>query len=155
LLPREREATGRWVRHKLDTWPSGQPRRKLAIESPIQSGDFLMSVVPSIIVLMITALLVFRREIIAWSATGLKPVPGAEPRPLHQATRSARPPARRPPPTRLADPVRLAAPINTNTRVVRTSARPARGRSEMDSTATRHDGTCRPFNVAEWRHELK
>ena len=128
MLPREREATGRWVRHKLDTWPSGQPHRKLAIESPIQSGDFLMSVVPSIIVLMITALLVFRREIIAWSATGLKPAPGAEPRPLHQATRSARPPARRPPPTRLADPVRLAAPINTNTRAVRTSAQPARGR---------------------------
>jgi hypothetical protein len=104
-----------------------------------------MSVVPSIIVLMITALLVFRREIIAWSATGLKPAPGAEPRPLHQATRSARPPARRPPPTRLADPVRLVAPINTNTRAS----------LKMDSTATRHDGTCRPFNVAEWRHELK
>ena len=37
-----------------------------------------MSVVPSIMVLMITALLVFRREIITWSATGLKPAPGAE-----------------------------------------------------------------------------
>ena len=77
-----------------------------------------MSVVPSIVVLMITALLVFRREIIAWSATGLKPTPGAEPRPLHQATRSVRPSARRSLPTRLADPVRLAAPINTNTRAL-------------------------------------
>jgi hypothetical protein len=34
-----------------------------------------MSIVPSIIVLMITALLVFRHEIITWSATGLKPAP--------------------------------------------------------------------------------
>jgi hypothetical protein len=56
-----------------------------------------MCVVPSIIVLLITALVVFRREIITWSATGLRPAPGAESRPLHQATRSARPPARRPP----------------------------------------------------------
>jgi len=43
-----------------------------------------MSVVPSIIVLMITALIVFRREIVIWSATtGLRPTPeGAEkPRP--------------------------------------------------------------------------
>ena len=87
-----------------------------------------MSVVPSIMVLMITALLVFRREIITWSATGLKPARGAESRPLHQATRSARPPARRPPTTRLADPVRVAAPINTSTRTARTSARPVRER---------------------------
>jgi hypothetical protein len=42
---------------------------------------------------MITALLVFRREIIAWSATGfwsatgLKPAPGAEPRPLGNPSR--------------------------------------------------------------------
>ncbi len=35
---------------------------------------------------LITALLVFRREIITWSATGLKPAPGAESRPLHQAS---------------------------------------------------------------------
>ena len=37
-----------------------------------------MSVVPSIMVLMITALLVFRREIITWSVTSLTPAPGAE-----------------------------------------------------------------------------
>ena len=42
------------------------------IESTIQSGDSLMSVVPSIIVLMITALIVFRREITAWAAPGAK-----------------------------------------------------------------------------------
>jgi hypothetical protein len=82
---------------------------------------------------MITALLVFRREIIAWSATGLKPAPGAEPRPLHQATR-IKPRGRLArqldglPQHALLTPVRLAAPINTNTRAVRTSARPARER---------------------------
>ena len=42
------------------------------IESTIQSGDSLMSVVPSIIVLMITALIVFRRDITAWRAPGAK-----------------------------------------------------------------------------------
>ena len=39
---------------------SGQNRRQLAL---IRLGDSLMSVVPSIIVLVITALLVFRREL--------------------------------------------------------------------------------------------
>ena len=109
-----------------------------------------MSVVPSIMVLMITALLVFRREIITWSATGLKPARGAESRPLHQATRSARPPARRPPTTRLADPVRVAAPINTSTRTAQTSARPARERCETDTTATRQDGRFRPLDSGEF-----
>jgi hypothetical protein len=33
LLPREREATGRGVRHKPDTWPSIQTGRQLAIQN--------------------------------------------------------------------------------------------------------------------------
>jgi hypothetical protein len=37
LLPREREATGRGVRHKPDTWPSIQTGRQLAIQN---SGRF-------------------------------------------------------------------------------------------------------------------
>jgi hypothetical protein len=42
---------------------SGQTRRHLEIENTIQSGDSLMDVVPSIIVLAITTLLVCRREL--------------------------------------------------------------------------------------------
>jgi hypothetical protein len=38
-------------------------RRQLETENAIQSGDSLMDVVPSIIVLAITALLVYRREL--------------------------------------------------------------------------------------------
>jgi hypothetical protein len=60
-------------------------RGLLALEGPIQSVDSLLSVAPSIMVLMITVLLVFRREIVTWFATGLKPASGAESRPLHQA----------------------------------------------------------------------
>ena len=55
------------------------------IEITIQSGDSLMSVVPSIIVLMITALIVFRREITAW------PAPGAKQRHGHRTLPSPRP----------------------------------------------------------------
>ncbi len=40
-------------------------RSPAVIESTLRSEDSLMSVVPSIIVLMITALIVFRREITA------------------------------------------------------------------------------------------
>ena len=51
------------------------PVREGAWSKPVachKSGDSLMSVVPSIIVLMITALIVFRREITAWAAPSAK-----------------------------------------------------------------------------------
>ena len=57
---------------------SGQTCRQLAIENTIRSGDSLMSVVPSIIVLVITALLVFRRELTSRpAASASTPPPGA------------------------------------------------------------------------------
>jgi hypothetical protein len=70
---------------------SGQPRRQLAI---IRLGVSLMSVVPSIIVLVITALLVFRRELTTRpAAPASKPTPGAKRRPLRQSKPRLRPPA--------------------------------------------------------------
>ncbi len=56
-------------RQKPDKRPPGQTRRQLVIENTIQSGDSLMCVVPSIIVLLITALVVFRRELTSGRAT--------------------------------------------------------------------------------------
>lgn len=56
----------------------GQIPSPAVIESTIQSGDSLMSVVPSIIVPMITALIVFRREITRC------PTPGAKQRHWHR-----------------------------------------------------------------------
>jgi hypothetical protein len=72
------------VRESPIRGPPGQTRRQLAIENAIQSEDSLMCVVPSIIVLLVTALVVFRRELTA---------PPAAPASKHPpiATRSKRP----------------------------------------------------------------
>jgi hypothetical protein len=71
---------------------SVQTRRQLAILNTIQSGDSLMSVVPSLIVLVITALLVFRRELTTRpAAQASKPTPVAKRRPLGQTKPRLRP----------------------------------------------------------------
>ena len=63
FLPREREALDDGFGISPRSGLSGQTRRHLEIENTIQSGDSLMDVVPSIIVLAITTLLVCRREL--------------------------------------------------------------------------------------------
>jgi hypothetical protein len=52
------------------------------------TGDSLMSVVPSIIVLVITALLVFRYELTHLAAPASKPTPAPRRRPLRQSKAS-------------------------------------------------------------------
>ena len=73
---------------------SGHTCRQLAIVNTIRSEDSLMSVVPSIIVLVITALIVFRRELTTLSAApASKPTPGVKLRPLRQSKPRLLPPA--------------------------------------------------------------
>jgi hypothetical protein len=65
-LPHGSGAQDGGVQHKVSTrheWFSVQPRRLPTMGTTMQSGDCLMSAMPSIIVLLITALLVFRREL--------------------------------------------------------------------------------------------
>jgi ABC-type molybdate transport system substrate-binding protein len=56
----QHKTAGFSTRHE---WLSVQPHRLLTMGSTIQSGGSLMSVMPSIIVLAITALVVFHREL--------------------------------------------------------------------------------------------
>ena len=58
---------------------SGKARCQLAIVNTIRAGDSIMSIVPSIIVLVITALIVFRRDFTGRpAAPASKPTPGGK-----------------------------------------------------------------------------
>jgi hypothetical protein len=72
---------------------SSQTGRKVTMATAILWGDSLMSVLPSIIVLVITALLVFRRELIAPLVALASRLgrPGAARRLKHQIKWSQRP----------------------------------------------------------------
>jgi hypothetical protein len=82
----------RRARQKLDGL-SSQTRRKVTMATAILWEDSLMSVLPSIIVLVITALLVFRRELIAALVALASRLgrPGAARRLKHQIKWSQRP----------------------------------------------------------------